>query len=66
MNFTVHFGWWLVPLSVTLAALGWAYIVSKPDGSQGYALVGKAAVSALTLGVALIASLIAWLIWALL
>lgn len=66
MTVTIGFGWWLAPLAITLAALVWHRWVHRDDThSFGYGGIGNAFGQLLTFSVALIVSLIAWLIWAL-
>jgi hypothetical protein len=58
-SFTVSIGWWLAPLAVTFAIFVWAHKVTPaPSGSTDVTC-------AITFGAAIIVSLIAWLIWAL-
>lgn len=53
MTFTVTFGWWVLPLLVTIGAFGWAvYETGDPIG----AFVARTA--------AMVISLAAWLVWA--
>jgi hypothetical protein len=65
MSFTVLIGWWLAPCLVTVAASTWAGWAGDHSSSSGYGNIGKGLGNALIFGVALVASLIAWLIWAL-
>lgn len=66
MTFTVEFGWWLLPLAVTIAAFSLAAFMNRDEGSHGdYAAIGNAFVALIIYGAAMIASLLAWLIWAL-
>lgn len=62
MNITISLGWWLLPLSVTCLAFFFASYWTEPNqrglGASLDALVFNA--------LALIISLIAWLIWAVL
>jgi hypothetical protein len=61
---TIHIvaSWWLIPMAVTIAAFVWALWTSSYDRG-GYA---EGLVTAFSLLVASIVSLVAWLIWALL
>ena len=61
MTLTIQAGWWLLPAALTLAAFGFAFATSRPSSSPGY---GDGIVGVFVYGAALIASLIAWLIWA--
>ena len=66
-SFTITFGWWLLPLVITVASMAWAIPVrddERRSGSYFPALDGLE--SAFRTGVATIVSLIAWLVWALL
>lgn len=67
MEITVSLGWWLVPLAVTIIAFG-AYITweVRTVPSYGYGRIGDGIASAILMAAALIVSLIAWLIWAVL
>lgn len=60
---TVTFGWWALPLLITTASVGWSIAIpgepshgdySFPDPMPAIGFVG-----------AVIVSLVAWLIWAL-
>jgi hypothetical protein len=67
MNITVTFGWWLLPVVVTLASIAWALPLradEQPTGSMfdGFRFFGPV----FRLLLALVLSLIVWLIWALL
>lgn len=67
MTFTIGLGWWIAPALVTVLALGWALFMSRDEGSHGdYASIGNAFVALVIYGAALIVSLIAWLVWAVL
>lgn len=67
MTFTIDFGWWLLPLVVTLFAFGAASFMCRDEGSHGdYAAIGNAMVALVAYGSALIVSMAAWLLWALL
>lgn len=63
---TIVIGWWAVPLLITLGSLGtvWFWDRAQPP-SHGYGAAGAGVISALAFGAALILSLVAWLIWAL-
>ncbi|MCX5513408.1 hypothetical protein C3941_23760 [Kaistia algarum] len=60
MTFTITAGWWLAPLAITIGVWLWAF--AKSSNSRGAFDIGPA----LFMGSALIASLAAWLVWALL
>ncbi len=62
-TFTISAGWWLLPLAVTIAAFGYAAVVTRPSSSPGY---GDGIVGAFFYGFALIMSLGAWFIWSVL
>ncbi|KRA63107.1 hypothetical protein [Rhizobium sp. Root651] len=63
MTFTIEFGWWIVPAIVTILSLGWAAFISRDTGNDQY---GPGAVISLGFYLAAsVASLLAWLIWAL-
>lgn len=62
---TVSFGWWLMPLTVTIVAVAWAgWIDIKPDPYRGS--IGHVTATPFLWAAATTASLIAWLIWAVL
>ncbi|WPE22482.1 hypothetical protein [Shinella zoogloeoides] len=64
MTFTVEFGWWLIPALITLLAFGAAAFMSRDMGNDRF---GAGAV--ISFGfylMAAVASLLAWLVWALL
>ena len=67
MTFTIELGWWIAPAAVTLAAFLLAGLASPKSRSQmGYGSVGDAIVGVFICGVALIVSLVAWFVWAVL
>jgi hypothetical protein len=57
---TITLSWWAIPLAITLAAFWWA-LFRETTGSD----LGAAIDSAFGLVVALIVSLVAWLVYAL-
>ena len=61
-DLTIRFGWWLIPAAITVIAFVWASIETPRSGCNG---IGDAVVAAFLFGTAIIASLVAWLIWAL-
>ncbi len=62
MTFTIEFGWWLLPLAVTVVSYGGAISkLSFGGGDYSFPEVGNA----ILLLVATIPALAAWLIWAL-
>ena len=64
MDITLSFGWWLMPLAVTFAAFIWQWWMHKDDiQADGYSAIGQGMGQALTFLVALVASLIAWLVY---
>ncbi|WP_343518113.1 hypothetical protein [Sphingomonas sp.] len=65
MTFTLSADWWLAPAIVAVAAFAWAAWADRDNRPRGdYSFSGIA--SAFVYGIALIVSLIAWLIWAVL
>lgn len=63
---TIGFGWWLIPLAITLCSYGRAFwVMSDEKGGGDYAAIGDALVAVVCLSMATIISLIAWLVWAL-
>lgn len=65
MSIHIVLGWWLLPAVVTIASFGWATWASKDDIPSGGAYSFAGFLTLLCMGAAAIASLIAWLIWAL-
>jgi len=63
MDVTISFGWWLAPLAVTILAFGYAIWDGPSSARPSYA---DAVIALIEYGAALIVSLIAWLVWALL
>lgn len=67
MTFYFPVGWWLLPLAATVGAFIWQWWVHKDERRSGdYGDIGMAMGQLVTLAVAVIVSLAAWLIWALL
>lgn len=66
MTLSVTLGWWLAPSLVTAAsfAAAWWKCVRAPDSGGGYFPMG-AMMAVFLFPLAAIASLVAWLIWAL-
>lgn len=62
MTMTVSFGWWLLPAAVTIASYLWAWLSNR--GSRPS--FGDDVIALILYGAATIASLVAWLIWAVL
>lgn len=60
---TMTIGTWVVPLTVTIIALC-AASYSTPEGRGDYGNIGAGLVGVIYLAGAVIVSLIAWLIWA--
>lgn len=65
MTFVIEIGWWLIPLAISILAFLWA-VVATPRSNPGYYGYGSAIAGLFTYVPALIVSLIAWLIWAVL
>lgn len=65
---TITLGWWIAPLVMTVLVFAWRAYMHKDDGPSfgGYSAIGAGIGAALTLLAAVVVSLIAWLIWALL
>jgi hypothetical protein len=68
MTFEITFGWWLAPLTITLMTFVWHWWMHKDEIDPGsvYGVIGRGLGEALTLLVAAVVSLLAWLIWAVL
>lgn len=66
MNLTIEISWWIVPALVTLSAFIWAYGQAGLPESEGHAAALEMVVCLLYYGAAVIASLVAWLAWAVL
>ena len=60
---TITVGTWVVPLIVTIFSLTVA-VYSTPQGRGDYGYIGAGLVGVIYLAGAVILSLIAWLIWA--
>jgi hypothetical protein len=65
MTLTIQFGWWLLPLALTVAAF-WRAAYLDRDNKPGGDYNMSGIVSAVYYGLALIVSLAVWLVWALL
>ncbi|GAA4169179.1 hypothetical protein [Shinella granuli] len=63
MTFTVDFGWWLVPAVITLLSFGIAAFMSRDMGDDRFG-AGAVIMFGFYL-MASVASLAAWLVWAL-
>lgn len=60
MELTITFGWWLLPLIITIASFWWTIVEINKSGRSGY---GYGDIGGLfSLLVSIIVSLIAWLI----
>ena len=65
MHLDIHFGWWVLPTLITMAAFVFAAWKTRDDGDHGdYAAIGNVVVGAFVYGAAIILSLLVWLIWA--
>lgn len=61
MTFTI--GWWAIPTAITLAVVAFGFMPSRRySSSYGF---GADIAGAFQLMVAIIAALVAWLVWAL-
>ena len=65
MTFSIIFGWWLAPALVTIAAFAWSTHHQDHRPTGDYGRIGQGIGNAILHGVALIVSLIVWLVWAL-
>lgn len=65
MTISIELGWWLVPAFVTLIALLVAAWRSDRSYTHGLGAVGQAMANAFIYLVAIVVSLVAWLIWSL-
>lgn len=63
---TIEFGWWLIPLIITVITFGWAKRQAPPTSNGSYMpdVVSPMLGAGLML-IAAVVSLVAWLIWAL-
>lgn len=66
MHLTLEISWWIIPALVTLAAFVWALMETNQYDSSGYLDLVGPIVQLLCYGLATIASLVAWLAWAVL
>lgn len=63
---SVTIGSWGIPALVTVIAFGWVIIAGiRAPASSGYASIGDGIVMAFYVAAAIVLSLVAWLIWAL-
>lgn len=61
---TITLGWWALPAAITILSIGSAFL---PDSSpRGYGDLGSGIVGMFHLLIAVIVSLAAWLLWAVL
>ncbi|RJT42001.1 hypothetical protein D3227_04800 [Mesorhizobium waimense] len=65
MTFTIQLGWWLVPALITAAAFGWSTWQQDRSPAYDYGKIGQGIGNAVMHGIALIVTLAAWMIWAL-
>lgn len=65
MTINIAFGWWVIPAAVTAITLLIATWRSDRNYSHGLGAVGQAMANAFILLVAIVVSLVAWLIWSL-
>ena len=64
MTFSITLGWWLVPVIVTVGAfVAYAWWESEQTPSGDYGRIGAVIGSLLVFSGAIIASLVAWLIY---
>lgn len=69
MSFELALDWWLLPLAITAGSFIWRWWMHMDEGpARGYGYIGRAIGGGglLTLSVALVVSLTAWLVWAVL
>lgn len=66
MTFSIFIGWWILPLTITIAAFSWSTWQQDRSPAYDYGRIGQGIGNAVLHGLALIVSLIAWLIWAVL
>ena len=59
---TLSVGWWAVPLAITALSVGWAFAVPARPMRGDYSFPDI--MPLFRLGAAIIGSLVAWLIWA--
>jgi hypothetical protein len=64
MTYTVSFGWWLVPLALTILFFGIAWCLSRTSEISYYDPIAAKIVDAVIYVAALNFSIIGWLIWA--
>lgn len=68
MTFTISFGWWMAPTLVTLLTFlaAWAFGPKmQPQRGSMFPDIGGALMELLSYAAALVVSLLAWLVWAL-
>lgn len=65
-SMTVTIGWWIVPTIVTVWAFGWhVWVHRRERPGYAYGNVGQALGRAITMMIAAVVSLGAWMMWAL-
>lgn len=62
MSINIVIGWWLVPWVITAATFVWAWNISRKSPSH----YGQDITGIFVYGAATIASLVVWLVWAVL
>lgn len=60
----IPIGWWVLPLAVTALSFGIATAKADTKPTGDYGRIGQGIGNAMLQGVALIVSLLAWLVWA--
>lgn len=67
MDVTIPVGWWLIPLTITVASFAWAIPMRANERPTGHMFdgLGYAIGGGFRLAAALILSLLAWLVWSL-
>ena len=66
MEVSITVGWWAVPLAITVASFIAAYkLAAEPDQCGYFPDFGAAISLAANIAFAIIVSLVAWLVWAL-
>lgn len=62
MEVTITIGWWIIPLLLTAVAIVWAFVAGSDNGGGFMSGIGVF----FTLVPALIISLVAWIVYAIL
>jgi hypothetical protein len=63
---TLTLGWWLLPAAITLITLSWCFFTFNKRPTDALGVILQPFIASFYYGIAVVVSLAAWLIWALL